>query len=147
MTGYAACDECDDQIIFSVPADQLERSCPNCGTTIELDGRGSVPLETCAVCGESDFYRNSQINPHFGIFMVGSCFAGFVGFVFFMPGMRGFLLGTAVLLTGAVLDRLLRMILPEVAVCYHCKSVYTDVPNVESFDFHDQEKRAEIESG
>jgi len=64
-----------------------------------------------------------------------------------MPGMRGFLLGAAVLLTGAVLDRLLRLVLPEAAVCYHCKSVYAQVPNIEEFEAHDQEKRAEVEHG
>lgn len=147
MIGYAACEQCDTQIEFSVPADNDTYECPGCGQTLELHNTGSKQLETCPVCGENDFYRNSQINPSFGIFMVGSCFLGFLAFVYFMPGMNGFLLGASVLLAGAVLDRLLRLLLPEVAVCYHCKSVYADVPNVEEFDFHDQEKRAEVEVG
>lgn len=88
-----------------------------------------------------------MINPTFGIFMVGACFVGFLAFVYFMPGMRGFLLGASILLAGAVIDRLLRLVLPEAAVCYHCKTVYSNVPNIEEFDVHDQEKRAEIEAG
>lgn len=147
MIGFAACDECDGEIRLDLPVDDLEQPCPRCETVLTLEHSGEDKLTDCPVCGEQDFYRNSQINPSFGIFMVASCFFGFLAFVFFMPGMNGFLLGSAVLLTGAVLDRLLRLVLPEAAVCYHCKSVYSDVPNIDEFEFHDQEKRAEIEMG
>lgn len=147
MIGFAACENCDGEIRLEIPVDDTEQTCPNCHSMIMLEHTGSDRLGDCLVCGEQDFYRNSEINPTVGIVMVGTCFVGFLAFVFFMPGMNGFLLGSAVLLTGAVLDRLLRLVLPEAAVCYHCKSVYSDVPNIDEFEFHDQEKRAEIEMG
>lgn len=147
MNGHAACPKCDSQIDFQLPGNEKLVNCLECGHELNLDSVDQSVLESCPVCSNQDFYRVTQLNPQFGLFMVGSCFLGFLACVYFIPDLKGFLLGAAILLSGAVLDRLMRMVLPEVAICYYCKTVYSNVPNIDDFEPHDQEKRAEVEYG
>lgn len=147
MQGHAACPNCEAQVDFSVTGHSGTVHCPDCNKELTLAQINGEKLQFCPVCEEEDFYRVTQLNPQFGLFMVASCFLGFLACVYFIPDLKGFLLGASILLTGAVLDRILRIVLPEVVICYHCKTVYTNVPNLDDFEAHDQEKRAEVEYG
>jgi hypothetical protein len=96
------------------------------------------------VCGGDDFYESKQINPTFGFSMIISGSLGFLGSIFFIPGMDGFLWGMVILLSLAVIDRVLRMVLPEAVVCYRCSSVYHDLNSDQTFGEFDHELATEL---
>ncbi len=144
---HLACDRCDREIKVSASSADPPETCPSCGA--DLDYRtdefpASNRLEHCLVCGGDDLYEATQINPRFGVSIVVLGVVLFGGFVYVMPTYRGFLLGMSVLLGLAVMDRVLRILLPEVAICYRCKSVYSDLPDEVSHGEYDHELAAEI---
>ncbi|MFB6347462.1 MAG: hypothetical protein ABEK50_17210 [bacterium] len=146
MIAHIACEKCDSLVDVKI-TENPDSLCPQCGYENPLEINQSRQLSTCVQCGEQDFYRQTRINPTFGIGMVAGAFLAFLATVYYLPGQRGFLLGMSILLAAAVADRILRIILPEVVVCYHCKTIYSNVPNLTDFEEHDQEKRADIEMG
>ncbi|MFB6344496.1 MAG: hypothetical protein ABEK50_01805, partial [bacterium] len=101
-------------------------------------------LRHCLYCGGEDFYESKQINPTFGVSMVVVGTALFLGSVFILPGMDGFLWGMVVLLSLVVFDRVLRMLLPEAVICYQCSSVYQDVDPEQDFGEFDHELATEL---
>lgn len=145
MDVHMACENCETEIVFRTGS-SLPEECPDCGVDLELyqDFHDGDRLEHCLYCGGEDFYESKQINPNFGISMVGIGTALFLGSVFFIPGMDGFLWGMIVLLSLAVFDRVLRMLLPEAVICYQCSSVYKDVNPDQDFGEFDHELATEL---
>lgn len=148
MKVHLACDECDQEITLDNTEERtVPEHCPSCGTPLEVERR-ALPegdqLERCVVCGKDDFYQCTQINPTFGIAIVIVGVVVFSLIMFFIPTYRGFLIGMSVLLGLAVLDRVLRLVLPEVVVCYRCKTIYSEGPEQQQFEQYDHEHAAEI---
>ena len=76
-------------------------------------------MEQCLVCGSEALYLQRDFNRRVGlaIVLLGSL-------VIFW----NFLWGIAILFLMALLDLVLYRVLPEVTVCYSCKSVYRGGP-------------------
>lgn len=147
MDVHYACDQCETELVYRTNVDDDPReTCPNCGFEFTLDKsfRSGNRLESCMVCGGSDFYESKQINPNFGFSLIIGGSLGFLGSIYFIPGMDGFLWGMVILLSLAVIDRVLRMILPEAVVCYQCSTVYQQVDPEQEFEEFDHELATEL---
>lgn len=142
MEVYYACEDCETELHYTTRRDAPPQdSCPNCGKRFDLheDFQENNTLKYCLVCGGEDFYESKQINPNFGFSMIILGSLGFLGSIYFIPGMDGFLWGMVILLSLAVIDRVLRMILPEALICYRCSSVYHDYDPSQEFGEFDHE--------
>lgn len=149
MEVHADCDTCGGGISLS-PGVDPPPSCPDCGTSLTWHREGFAEdgtLRHCLKCGREDFYAQNQMNPNFGVALVVLGALAFVILVFTIPGMDGFLWGTVVLLSLAVFDRLLRLVLPEVVICYHCATVYEEIDPDQEFEPYDHERAAAIQYG
>ena len=97
--------------------------CHGCGGRIPLAPSEAVraggALDRCVICGAEAFYLQKDINRNLGLVVVA--LGGLVVF-------WNFLIGIGVLVLLAILDALLYRMLPDVTVCYACKSVYRDGP-------------------
>lgn len=147
MDVYYACDDCETELHYTTDGeDQPADTCPECGASFDLhpDFQQNNELEHCLVCSGTDFYESQQINPNFGFSMIVLGSLGFLGSIFFIPGMNGFLWGMVVLLSLAVIDRVLRLALPEAVICYQCSSVYHSLNNDEDFGEFDHELATEL---
>ncbi len=146
MDAHADCGACGAGI--EVPRGApVPEECPDCETSLNWHPEGYTNgdvLEHCLKCGRDDFYAQTQINPNFGVALVVIGAITFAVLVYAIPGMDGFLWGTVVLLSLALVDRLLRLVLPEVVICYHCSAVYTDVDPDQAFEAYDHEKAADV---
>ncbi len=147
MDVHYACDNCETELVYRTDRDDSpEEVCPNCGFELDLHNNfhSGNHLKSCMVCGGEDFYESRQINPYFGfsLIIVGSL--GFLCSIYFIPGMNGFLWGVVILLSLAVIDRVLRLSLPEAFVCYRCSSVYQGVNPAQEFEEFDHELAAEL---
>lgn len=137
-----ACNRCETELFYSTRQDdQPGKNCPNCGNEFDLhpNFRDGDNLHHCLLCGGEDFYTSKQINPNFGFAMVVLGGVGFLASVYFIAGLDGFLWGMVVLLSLAVIDRVLRMVLPEAVICYRCSSVYYEVDSDQEFGEFDHE--------
>lgn len=145
MEAHFACENCETEIVHR-PDEPLPEECPDCGTSLTLHGNynDADQLRHCVFCGSDEFYESKQINPTFGVSMVATGTLLFLGSVFFMPGMDGFLWGMIVLLSLAVFDRVLRMLLPEAVICYNCSTVYKGVDPEQDFGEFDHELATEL---
>lgn len=144
MEAHLDCDACGAGIEVP-PGGSPPEVCPDCGTNLTWHPEGYSDgnvLKHCLKCGREDFYAQTQINPNFGVALVVLGAITFAALVYGIPGMDGFLWGTVVLLSLALVDRLLRLVLPEVVICYHCSAVYTDVDPDQAFEAYDHERAA-----
>lgn len=142
MEVYYACENCETEYHYSTDQHKLpEKTCSECGEIFEIhnDFNEDNILNHCMICGGNDFYKSKQINPTFGFSVIILGTLGFFLSVLVIPGMDGFLWGMVVLLSLAVIDRVLRMILPEAIICYRCSSVYHNVENDSEFGEFDHE--------
>lgn len=147
IEAHSDCEACGADLRIRAGEDPPGR-CPRCEAELAWHAanfREGDRLVHCLRCGRADFYEQNQINPNFGVSMVVLGAVGFGVLVFWIPGMNGFLWGTVVLLSLAVLDRLLRLWLPEVVICYHCSTVYRGTDPRQDFDPYDHERAAEIQ--
>jgi len=58
--------------------------------------------------------------------------------------MLGFIWGIAALFVAVGVDRVLYWILPEVVLCYRCKTIYQDVDPDQDFGEYDHEREVEL---
>ena len=114
------CPACDGRV--SSTLDDSDTSCPGCSAQVELRGRdnpdASQPLTLCVVCGSEAMFIQKDFNRKLGVALVA---AG--SLVVFW----NFLVGLGVLVALAIADYFLYGLLPDVTVCYACKSVYRGV--------------------
>lgn len=142
MQVHTDCSECEADIAVLPDSPPPER-CPQCDASLSWNHEGFADgdyLNHCLKCGREEFYEQNQINPNFGVTLVVAGAVAFGLLVYWIPGMNGFLWGTVVLLSLAVFDRLLRLILPEVVICYHCATVYRNVDSKQNFEAYDHER-------
>ena len=115
------CPRCDSMLNSRL--DAREAGCPSCGARISLRQPGIEPssgsVSHCLICGSEALYIQKDFNRKLGLVVVS---AGAI--VVFWD----FWWGLAVLVLLALGDFLLYRLLPDVTVCYGCKSVYRGVP-------------------
>lgn len=114
-------------------------NCPHC-----QKGQWTPPpinffFKQCLICGCDAFYRQKHFNRKLGCLLLG-------GGIALTPWTYG--LSLPVL---ALLDWLVRKHVPDSAVCYLCRTEFSDIPIPETFEdfnhflaFKFEKKRAEI---
>lgn len=145
MEVNTACEKCDWDVSFD-PEQEVPEECPGCGETFrfQTDGVEGDHLEYCVECGGEHFYQHTQINQLFGLALLFVACLVFGYFVWQVGGMIGFLWGIAALFLAVGVDRLLYWILPEVVLCYRCKTIYQDVDPDQHFGEYDHELEVEL---
>lgn len=93
-------------------------------------------MRACPVCGCPDLYRQRDFNRKLGvaIVVVGAALAPFTHFIS--------------LAACALIDFALYLLVAEIAVCYHCRSIfggYPEIGKIQPFDLNTSDKYIEIE--
>lgn len=113
--------------------------CPPCGAKISFTPSQSIRnqnlVDACPRCGQSVFYVQRDFNQKLGLGIV--ILFALIGLVFVWAGRPlYFYLSLA---AGALIDLLLYLILPEVTICYACKTGFRSPkknPDHKAFDLH-----------
>ncbi|MCH8333360.1 hypothetical protein IIC65_05455 [Candidatus Sumerlaeota bacterium] len=114
-------------------------TCRTCGET-QPDRPDSISPEgamrACPVCGCPDLYRQRDFNRKLGvaIVIVGAALAPFTRFIS--------------LAACALIDFALYLLVAQIAVCYHCRSIFRGYPEIgktQPFDLNTSDKYIEIE--
>jgi len=130
---------------------KVEFGCPTCGRALETHPGGAVRcgrcgaeaslppaerLEGCLVCRCSDLYRHRDFNQKLGLAIVVAGAVLWLGLGSFWP-----------MVVAAVLDLVLYLAIPDVAICYRCKAHHREdagIASIPKFDLERHEKyRAE----
>ncbi|MGD8375281.1 MAG: hypothetical protein PVF68_04005 [Acidobacteriota bacterium] len=112
------CRNCDAALRL-LPLDGPAPPCPGCGAVRDLRLpealRERGVLERCAACGDPRLYRQKDFPRSLGLAIVVAGMAASLAVLPFSP------LGAYAVLFGmALLDGIVYLLLPEVAICYRC---------------------------
>jgi hypothetical protein len=90
-----------------------------------LQSKAGVPsLETCAVCGNNEFYKKKDFPHSLGLAILTAASLGFIVF----NALRWQWVAWAVLIGSAVFDGLLYLLVGDAIVCYRCGTQYRGIP-------------------
>ncbi len=114
-------------------------ACSACGHPIPLTPSESIRkhnlVDVCPRCGKTAFYTQRDFNQRLGLgIMILFALIGLVFVWLGRPLYFYFSLGA-----GALLDLLFYVMLPEVTICYACKTAFRNVsknPDHKPFDLH-----------
>ncbi len=114
--------------------------CPACGWTRTVPA-GSVkegqPVG-CVLCGNSDLWRQKDFPQRLGLLMVVSGALGSsIAWYFYMPR-----LALGILMSFALIDMLLYLVMSDVLVCYRCQARHSgiDIADRPGFDHETAER-------
>ena len=101
--------------------------CPSCGRALETEPGGRVAcarcgaeaslpaadgaIEGCLACGCDELYRHRDFNQKLGLLLIAAGAALALLLTSFLP-----------MIAAALLDLVLYLLLPDVAICYRCKA-------------------------
>jgi len=139
MTISFRCPDCQTTISVEPAAGDREATCPECQCQVPFTPTESLSetniVDDCPRCGKSAFYVQRDFNQKIGLGVM--LLLALVGLVFVY--YRRPMLFYACLGVGALFDLVLYSLLPNVTICYACKSTFRDVTvNSEHkpFDLH-----------
>ncbi len=107
---------CGEPVDGPLRADTAEMACDACGRSTPLHDAASfvesAPLRPCPVCGGDDFYVQRDFNRKLGlsIVAVGCVLGPFTSWIS--------------VVVAVVVDAVLYLVVPSVAVCYACNAQY-----------------------
>jgi hypothetical protein len=115
VCGQAATAACGRQRIWT---------CPSCEHALSIEGRGSnQAMESCAICGNSEFYKKKNFPHWLGLSVLTAASIGFLVLQAFYWQWTSW----AILIGSAVVDGLLYLGVGDVIVCYRCGAHYVGV--------------------
>ena len=134
------CPTCGRAVEVELPGTTL---CPHCGAATPAVANPDV-LGACLACGGPDLYRHRDFNQKLGLLLIAGGAGLCIALTSFLP-----------LVAAAVLDGLLYLTLPDVAICYACKAHhrgFADLKRIPRFDLerfesHRIKRARERESG
>ena len=100
---------------------------------IDRIGDGTSPLDVCPRCDSGQFYVQKDFNRNLGLLL--TILSAFVVYLIFGLTWKS-LVG---LLVIAAADAILHRILPQITICYRCKTIYRGFPihpDHRAFDLH-----------
>ena len=133
------CPQC--QTSHSIEPDGIEGAipCSACGSEIPLNLSESIRkqnlVDACPRCSESVFYIQRDFNQKLGLGIV--IIFALIGLVFVWLGRPLYFYVS--LGAGAAIDLLFYLILPEITICYACKTAFRNMqknPDHKPFDLH-----------
>ena len=135
------CSDCNRANQLELTDSHSEPSCAACGKKygpvlefIDEDSR----VQHCGICGCRDLYVQKDFNRVLGctIVLIGAILAPFTKFIS--------------LFACALMDLLLYRFLPQITICYRCKSIYRDFtrnPAHEAFNLGIHDRYRSVERG
>lgn len=126
-SALVVCPHCETEALHPLPRGKVKPRCPACGFDWprgESDVEPDRPLESCAFCGNEDFYVQKDFNRQIGLFIVLASFL----VVFLVMLLVDHRVGIYLLFALAVADFLAYSLLRNVTVCYLCQSVFRGFP-------------------
>ena len=134
-----ACPECQTQMVIDPTEPTGNFPCPACEREITFAPSESVlaqnMVDICPRCEKSSFYIQKDFNQKLGLGIV--IFFALLGLIFvWMDRPIYFYISLG---AGVGIDFLLYLILPELTVCYACKTAFRNArlnPNHKPFDLH-----------
>ena len=131
------CDAC--QAVNHVRASQTDTTCQACGQDLPMAVSIGIlhnnQVDVCPRCGKTDFYVQRDFNGKIGLgiavifALIGLVFVGLDRPVYFY----------ACLGAAAIIDLVLYLSLPEITICYSCKTAFRGArknPVHQPFDLH-----------
>jgi predicted RNA-binding Zn-ribbon protein involved in translation (DUF1610 family) len=137
MDIFFRCQSCDKTI--QVDSEKPAQACKACGTEFPLNLSDTVrqdnKVDVCPTCDKSVFYVQRDFNQKVGaaimaVFALLGLFFVWLDYPLFFYLCLG---------AGALFDFLLYLLLPEITICYACKTAFRNVsPNSDHkpFDLH-----------
>ena len=119
------CQNCESELQFDSATDhERDTACLSCNTPVRIAFSNRIrddnTIDTCPSCGKRAFYIQKDFNRNLGLGVVIICALAGLYFVWVdKPFLFYVALGVAV-----VFDALLYLLLPEVTVCYACKTIF-----------------------
>ncbi|MHC4931819.1 MAG: hypothetical protein ACYTGV_06485 [Planctomycetota bacterium] len=86
-------------------------TCRRCGAEASLPPAAEGPLGSCLACGCEELYRQRDFNQKLGLLLIALGAVLALSFTSFLP-----------MIAAALLDLVLYLLLPDVAICYRCKA-------------------------
>ncbi|MDE2888482.1 MAG: hypothetical protein OXR72_09705 [Gemmatimonadota bacterium] len=137
MTISFRCPEC--QAVNDIQASRTAATCQACGRNLPLDVSKEILnnnlVDVCPRCGKTDFYVQRDFNGKIGL-GIAVLFA-LVGLVFVALDRPVYFY--ACLAAAAIVDLALYLSLPEITICYSCKTAFRGArknPTHQPFDLH-----------
>ena len=131
------CPEC--QSVNQFQASRTETSCTACGLNFPMAFSDKIvhsnQVDVCPCCGKSDFYVQRDFNGRIGL-AIAVLFA-VVGLVFVALDRPIYFYAS--LGAAAIIDLALYLSLPEITICYSCKTAFRGArknPKHQPFDLH-----------
>ena len=132
------CPRCEGQQSRSIDGDWREIACDHCDWSRPV-GDDSDALTVCLICGCPDLWKQKDFPHTVGLGMVAlGVLLSTIAWAWYLPGVA-----IGILMVFALIDFLLYMFMPDVLVCYRCRSRYrTDDADVSgsAFDLETAER-------
>lgn len=139
MTISFRCPEPECQAVNQVQASETDASCRSCGRSLPMALSKEIlrnnRVDVCPRCAKTDFYVQRDFNGKIGL-GIAAAFA-LVGLVFVALDRPVYFY--ACLGAAAVVDLVLYLSLPEITICYNCKTAFRGArknPTHQPFDLH-----------
>ncbi|MHC4340332.1 MAG: hypothetical protein ACYSX0_09005 [Planctomycetota bacterium] len=104
-------------------------ACRRCGAEASLPPGAEGPLKSCLACGCEELYRHRDFNQKLGLLLIAVGAALALWLTSFLP-----------MIAAALLDLVLYLLLPDVAICYRCKAHHRGFEGVASLQKFDLER-------
>ena len=133
------CPNCQTLLTLTPIPDLPPCTCPSCRTGISFAPSRAIArdntVDLCPRCKESSFYTQRDFNQKLGLAIVVLCALVGLGFVWANRPFYFYLCLGA----GVLIDLVLYAILPEITICYACKTTFRNMkknPAHGPFDLH-----------
>ena len=133
------CPKCHTLLAVEPIEASQDLPCPSCGAPIAFTPSKLIveenQVDTCPRCGKPSFYTQKDFNQKLGLAVVVVC--ALVGLVFVWLARPIYFYAS--LGAGVLIDLALYLALPEITVCYACKTVFRNTaanPDHGPFDLH-----------
>ena len=108
--------------------------CDSCGWTRTLENmpEGDAAPQECLRCGNADLWRQKDFPQWLGfLFVAAGAVTSSIAWAYHRP-----ILALSILMAFALVDMILYLIMPDVLVCYRCRTRHhhTDVSGHETFN-------------
>jgi hypothetical protein len=95
--------------------------CPECRHELTVQpGPSADHLETCAICGNHEFYKKKDFPHWLGLTILTTACLAFIGFHAFYWNWVAW----SILIGSALVDGIMYLTVKDVIVCYRCEAQY-----------------------